>query len=325
MTKKRSPFGTLSDVKPQQVDFLWDPYIPSGMLTIMEGDPGIGKSYLTMYLAALLSKGGELPDGSRVRPGIVLCLSAEDDAAYTIRPRIDAMGGDPTKIRYLAEYSVFDDDGLQQMRDEVIKTQPALIIVDPLFAFVPSTVDIFKSNEIRKLLKDLSDVAMESDAAMIVVRHLRKSKGEKSIYQGVGSIDTIAAARSALLVGIDPEDPSLRVMTHLKHNLSAKGDSWAYELKVKREGSLPTLVWAGRSKLTADDLTGVSPVNSSAVDDAIEFLKSELAAGARPATSVTRKAQASGHSDRTIDRAKKVLGVRVKKGKDGWNWSLPSP
>lgn len=322
-TKKKSPFGTLSDVEAAKVEWLWEPLIPFGMVTIVEGDPGIGKSFLMMHLAALVSTGGKLPNGQRVRKGHVLAISAEDDAAYTVRPRIDAMGGDPERIRYLAEYSAFDDKGLAALRTEVLEHEPSLIIIDPLFAFVPSASDMYKPNEIRALLAQLAEVASESEAAMIVVRHLRKSSATKAICQGIGSIDVIGAARSALLVGIHPEDIDLRVVAHLEHNVAPRGDSWLYELDAKIEGQMPILQWRGKSNLTVEDLLGAQPSNQSAMDAAMTFLREELEDGPKPAKEVSDKAGAAGHAERTIQRAKDAIGIKSKKHKDGWLWSLP--
>lgn len=323
MTKKKSPFGTLSAVKPEKVDWFWEPYIPYKMLTIMEGDPGIGKSFLTMYLAALVSRGGTLPNGTKVRKGRALILSAEDDAAYTIRPRIDAMSGDPDRIRYLADYSPFDDDGLKALRTEMLEHEPSLIIIDPLFAFVPSASDMYKPNEIRGLLAQLAQVASEAEAAMIVVRHLRKSGASKALYQGIGSIDVIGAARSAVLIGIHPEDPEMKVMAHLKHNLAPRGDSWMYQLVAGSEGEMPALKWAGKSPITVEELLGAAPTGPSAHDAAMEFLRKELKDGPRPAKAVLGRAAAEGHAERTIERAKQAIRVKSEKGKDGWVWSLP--
>lgn len=321
MSKDREVFGTLGDVKTAKIRWFWRPLIPYGMLTILEGDPGIGKSYLTMHLAALTTVGGTLPSGDKLRKGTVLLMSAEDDPAYTIRPRIEAMGGDPDRVRYMAEYSAFDDKGLRVLRAEVEKTGPALILIDPLYAYVPSGNDLYKPNEIRPLLTELSAVAASTDAALIVVRHLRKSKSDKAIYQGAGSIDVIGAARSAVLVAVHPEEPNVKVVAHLKHNLAPRGDSWMYRLVSASDEEIPLVQWAGKTALTVDDLGG-PPTSQSAIDEGIEFLRNQLKDGPRPAKEVQGAAELAGHSPRTIDRAKKTIGVKAKKVKDQWIWSL---
>jgi hypothetical protein len=319
-----SPFATLIDVEPREIDWLWEPLIPRAMLTIMEGDPGIGKSFLATHLAALVSKGGRLPNAQRVLRGTALYLSAEDDPAYTIRPRVDAMGGDAARIRYLARYSVFDDEGLEALRTEVCANEPCLIIIDPLYAFVPSTADMYKPNEIRALLWQLSELAADVEAAIIVVRHLRKSRSDKALYQGVGSIDVIGAARSALLVSIHPEHSDLRVIAHLKHNLTPRGESWSFKLEEEGTSQTAILKWQGKSSLYAEDLSAASHSNS-ALAEAVTFLVKELQDGPRPAKAIREKGAASGHASRTIDRAKDELGIKSRKeSRGGWTWSLAS-
>ena len=198
-------FKTLADVEPEEVEWFWEPFIPYRMLTIMEGDPGIGKSYVTMHIAALASTGGRLPNGERLARQSVLYFSVEDDPAFTIRPRIDAMGGDPDRIRFQAKYCPFDDRGLKEARREVKESKPGLIVIDPLYSYVPADTEIYRPNQIRQLLGELNDLAVQSNAAVLVIRHLTKAKHDKAIYQGAGSIDVIGVARSALLVGEDPD------------------------------------------------------------------------------------------------------------------------
>src|SRR5262245_15192843 len=298
------------------------PIIPFGMVTIMEGDPGVGKSYLAMHIAAQVSIGGSLPGVERLKRGQVLYCSAEDDPAYTIRPRIDVMGGDPERIRFQARYSPFDDEGLSLLRREVRSFHPDLIVIDPLYAYVPSGTDMYKPNEIRALLADIGEIAASVGAAVLVIRHLTKAKREKAIYQGVGSIDVIAAARSAVLVAVHPEDDRLKVIAHVKYNLSPRGDSWLYELATNRSGALPVLAWRGKSNLTADDLLNPSHDGPSALEVATEFLREELKKGSKLATEMYAKANSRGIAKRNLDRARKQIKVRAIKTAKDWRWEL---
>jgi RecA-family ATPase len=318
----RSAFMTLSEVEPEEVDWFWEPLIPYRMLTIMEGDPGIGKSYLAMHIAAEASRGGRLPNGDRLHKQRVLYFSAEDDPAFTIRPRIDAMGGDPDRIRFQAKYSPFNDRGLRQARSEVRETKPDLIIIDPLYAYVPADTEMYRPNQIRQLLGELNDLASHSDAAVLVIRHLTKAKHDKAMYQGAGSIDVIGVARSALLVAEDPEDSDVKVVAHIKHNLSARGDSWAFKL-LQQEGQLPLVKWQGKSERTAEDLRGSPVERASARDAATEFLEEELEGGPMPAVEMSSAAEKRGIRKRTLDRAKAALGVITTKKGQSWFWSLP--
>lgn len=318
------PFADLSGVEPKKVKWLMRPLIPYGMVTIMEGDPGVGKSYLAMHIAVQVSIGGSLPMNEKVRRGRVLYMSAEDDPAYTIRPRIDAMGGDVERIRYMANYLTLDDEGIKKLMAEVRENPPALIIIDPLYAYVPSGQDMYRPNVIRSLLSQLSEVGQYADTAMLIIRHLTKSKRDKAIYQGAGSIDVIGAARSAFLVAKHPDDDTIKVVAHVKHNLSEKGPSWEYRLLEKEGASLPIVDWIGPSDLTAEDLLNASDGDrASALDEAIDFLREVLKDGPEPAEFVQREAGSKSISARTLDRAKEKVKVITKKPGKKWYWSLP--
>jgi archaellum biogenesis ATPase FlaH len=324
VSDSKEPFVDLSTIEAKEVDWLMPPLIPYGMITIMEGDPGVGKSYLAMHIAAQVSIGGTLPGVPKLRKGRVLYISAEDDPAYTIRPRIDAMGGDPQRIRIQADYTALDDDGLEQLMDEIRRKPPDLIIIDPLFAYVPSNADMYRPNVIRALLSELKEAAEYDETAILLVRHLTKAKRDKAIYQGSGSMDVIGAARSAFLVAQHPDDPDLKIVAHVKHNISERGQSWVYELVKQTEDGLPILKWVGTSNLTIDDLMGQDDGDrKSALDQAIDLLREELKDGPKLVATIEMKAQAKGIAKRTLDRARKELGVVPRKLKDGWMLSLP--
>ena len=158
----------------------------------------------------------------------------------------------------------------------------------------------------------------------MLVRHLTKAKRDKAIYQGMGSMDVIGAARSAFLVAQHPDDPSLKIVAHVKHNISERGQSWVYELVQETENGLPILNWVGPSDLTIEDLMGGDDGDrKSALDQAVDFLREELKDGSKPVAEIEAKGQALGIAKRTIDRARKEIGTEAKKGKGGWILSLP--
>lgn len=319
--KSKSPFISLSEVKPRKVDWFWKPYIPYGMITIMEGDPGQGKSYLSMHLASLISTGGLLPDGTRVTQGYVHYISSEDDASYTIRPRIDAMGGDPEYVRVLNADLAFDKEGLKTLRAELDEHEPEVIFIDPWVSFVPPETKLKDSNAVRSLIREIGQVAEDYNCAIVLIRHLTKMKHENALYQGGGTIDLIAAARSAIRVAAHPQDEDLRVMAHLKHNVGPRGVSRTYRLAQETEDSLPVVEFVGETDLSVDDLSGGGD-HKKPKDTAEEFLKRELADGPRPAAELIDLARKVGISERTLARAKKNLGVQGKQRKSGWWWSL---
>jgi hypothetical protein len=292
------------------------------MLTILEGDPGLGKSFLAMHISARVSTGGSLPGDKTLEPGSVLYMSAEDDPGYTIRPRIEAMGGDPAQVRFAARPLSFDDDGLRLLRREIAESTPQLIVIDPIYGFVPVGSNMYRPNKIRALLSELSRRAAGCDAAMVAIRHLTKAKSGNAIYQGVGAIDVIAAARSAILVAPHPEHEDQRVVAHVKHNLSARADSLVFDLTAA-DGGLPTLRWRGTTALTAEDLRNPGK-RTSAGEGAADFLRRELCTGRKSAQEMLALATGQGIAKRTLDRAKKELGVRSEKGGDVWFWELPA-
>ena len=317
-------FDTLDKVTAQKAEFLFYPFIIFGMICVIEGDPNIGKSYLVTWLACVVSIGGLLPDEQRAPCGRVLYLSAEDDPAYTIRPRVDAMGGDPSRIHYMKTDLLFDKHGLSEIREECQSFGIDVIVVDPLISFMPHGTDLHNSTDIRVVLGHLKRLAQDTGAAIVIVRHLTKTRREKAIYQGQGTVDVIAAARSACLIARHPEDTELKVMAHIKHNVSPQGPSYAFRLVSRREGKPPVLQWEGTVNVTPEELLAIHEPEAKAIDCAVEFLQDILSHRPMPASTIQRDAEARGISHRTIDRAKRELGVRARKDGKIWIWSLPN-
>jgi hypothetical protein len=314
----------LSEVEPLTVDWLWKPFIPYGMVSILEGDPGEGKSFLAMHIASQVSIGGSLPGKRKLKQGKVVYLTAEDDPAYTVRPRIDSMGGDPTQMLVQQDFLSLDDKGWEQLSQAVEDWKPKLIVVDPLFAYVPAGQDMYKPNVIRALLSRFKSLAEKTGAAVLVIRHLTKTKHEKAIYQGGGSVDVIGAARSAIRVIKNPDDPTERLVLHIKHNISERGQSWAYKLEAKGGRKVPEFRWVGPSSLTIDDImAGERGEEASALDRAVEYLRDELKDGPKPTKVVEDHAERHSISKRTLDRARQTLGIRPQKTKSGWQLALP--
>ena len=309
----------IGDVDRVEVEWVWHPYIPRGKLTLLEGDPGQGKSWITLAIATALSLGHGLPGEDKSRsPGRVLIMTAEDGLGDTVRPRLDDMGADVDRIYASETVDSFDDEGLDLLAHRAHVLRPDLIIVDPLVAYIGARVDIHRANETREVLARLAAIADETRSAVIAVRHLNKSSGGKAIYRGLGSIDFVAAARSVLLVGQDPEDITRGAVVHTKSNLAPTGESLGYRLS-PQDG----FAWTGPSSITADELLGTSD-GSGSVD---EFLLAELAEGPRRSTEIFAAGLEQGHSRRTLHRAKKRLNIiaeRVGFAPNAyWQWKLP--
>ena len=246
-------------------------------------------------------------------------MTAEDGLDDTVRPRLDALGADVSRVYASESVDSFDEEGLNLLENRAAKLDPDLIIVDPLVAYIGSRVDIHRANETRAVLARLAAIADQTPSAILAVRHLNKSSGGKAIYRGLGSIDFTAAVRSVLLVGQDPEDTTSGAVVHIKSNLAPTGESLGYRLS-PQDG----FVWTGPSNLTADELLGTSEGPSS-VD---EFLLAELAEGPRPSSEILEAGKEQGYSRPTLQRAKKRLNIpseRIGYGEDGrWQWNPPT-
>lgn len=294
-SSKKEKFINLSDVEAKDVEWLMPDFIPYNMTTIMEGHPGIGKSYLAMHIAAQISIGGRLPGTSKTEQGRVLYMSAEDDPSYTIRPRIDAMGGDPDQIRIQADYLALDDDGFEDLLDEIDQYPPQLIIIDPFFAYVPGDRDILRPNVIREYLSKLKTIAEYEEIAVLLIRHLTKTKRESAVLQGSGGIDFVGAARSAFLVSLHPEDDEIRVIAPVKSNLTDKKGGWMYRLVKDKPDDIPVLRWEGASDFSADSLHDQSGIErQSKLEEAVDFLEKNLGKGRMKATKVLKLAEVAG-------------------------------
>lgn len=324
VVEERDPFVELADIEPKKVKWLFEPFIPFSMISILEGDPGLGKSFLAMHIAALVSAGGRWPSGQKVKAANVLYLSAEDDNEYTIRPRMEAMGADLSRVVVLDEFISLDVDGLAAVQREIEKNPPALIVLDPMIAFMEAGGDPYRPTTIRPFLGALRKLAEVAGAAVLIIRHLAKARYGNALYQGAGSIDQVAAARSVMRVAPNPDDADQRVLAHVKHNLSARGTSFLFEV-VETADNGALVKWHGETDLTIDDLDGgASEEDSSTLDMAVSFLELALEDGPVLSTTLVKNAEARAISKRTLERAKKKLGVTAQKKKDGWYWSLPS-
>jgi hypothetical protein len=300
----------MADVQMEDVTWLWAPYIPIGKLTILEGDPGIGKSWITCAIASAVSTGHGLPNTTPTEPRNVLILTAEDGLADTLKPRLNALDADPSCIFAIDEPLVFDEVGLLYLEAVITNHQPVIVLIDPLFAYTGGKVDIHRANECRGITARLAAIAERRKCAMLAVRHLGKSRGNGfALNAGIGSIDIIAAARSVLLAGIDQNEPTRRAIVHTKSNLAPQGSAIGFTL----EGG--QFYWTGKSDLTAQGILshvfddgGVSRLN-----EAIDFLREALSLGEREVDEVKAEAKRCAIAEQTLRRARERLGISLRR------------
>ncbi len=330
----------LSTVQPQRVDWLWPGRIPLGKLTILDGDPGLGKSVLTLELAARVSRGDLMPfeatePGDECDPGGVLLLSAEDGLDDTIVPRLVAANADLDRCLSLSVIpDVQGGERLLQLPDDahVIaegarRMKARLIVVDPLTAFLGTETNTHKDSDCRRAFWPLAKVAEETGAAVVTVRHLNKAAGGSPIYRGGGSIAIIGAARSGLLVARDPDNPDLRVLATTKCNLAKEAASLSFSLESHAATGALRIRWGGPSAQTAASLLAVprDEEDRGALQEAAEVLTAILVNGPKLEKEVQAEARKASISGTTLRRAKRLLRVKSQKNSftGAWLWELP--
>jgi putative DNA primase/helicase len=324
----------VADVTPEAVTWLWDGRIPLGKITVLDGDPGLGKSTMLADLAARLSTGRPFPgEETGCAPASVLFIAHEDGIADTLRPRLDAAGADTTRIHVLEGFA--DDSesvrlpsipgDLASLENVINEHAVRLVVIDPLYAYLNSGTDSYSDHDVRSALAPLGAMATRTGAAVVLVRHLRKAGGASAIYRGGGSIGIIGIARAGLLLARDPEDENARVVACVKANLGPPPVSLAWRFA---GGTPPRVDWTGESKHSADTLVNVeleAADERSAGEEARSFLQATLEPGPLLTTEVFKQAKQAGIAEKTLRRAKAALGVEVHKtsfsGK--WEWELP--
>jgi hypothetical protein len=333
------------DMKP--INWLWPKRIARGKVHLAAGNPGLGKSQVTASIAAAVSTGGSWPDAqTQCTPGNVLFLSAEDDPADTMRPRLEAVNADLKRVFFvksvLAGYTgegkeihrgfclAQDLQALARAMRDIGNV--SLVVLDPISAYL-GDVDSHRNAEVRALLAPLSELAAESEAAIVAISHLNKTAGTEALMRITGSLAFVAAARSAYLVAQDPEDKNRRLFLPLKNNLAEDTSGLAFRITgvelQSPHGLIQTsrVAWEpGSILMTADEaIRTQDPEQRSALREAGEWLE-ELLENPMPAAEVLRRARKEGIAEKTLRRAAETLKVvRQKSGKGGWVWSLRIP
>jgi hypothetical protein len=304
------------------------PYLPRGTLTMLEGDPGLGKSSFCAAVCAAVTTRSKVP-WSKDRPdGTILILSAEDDPARVLKPRLTANGANTKRIRYARELFTLDERGIALLRAEIEESRPDLVIIDPIVAFLDSGSDLNDAVDMTRFLTDIDRVAREFDCALLVVRHLRKLRDGSAINQGLGSIALAGRVRSILLMGRHPSDPSLRAVAHSKSNYAAQGPTIVFSFE-PTDSEQPRVEWHDvDASISAQDLLGANVADPGRppkeLHDAMDFLRSQLSGGPKFGREIDLAAEARSISPATLRRARKALGLLQQRNGRQVLWSLPA-
>ncbi len=334
---------SLADVQPESVRWLWPGRVGLGKLTLLAGDPGLGKSFITLDMAARVSTGMPWPD-ARAEPnpaGGVVLLSAEDDPADTIRPRLDAAGADVSRIRLLQAVRHSDPEtgveleksfcltrDLQALELAVQQTPTCrLVVIDPITAYVGKT-DSHVNAEVRGLLAPLVELARRCGVAIVAVTHLNKASTMPAVYLAMGSLAFVAAARSVWAVTKDKDNATeRRLFLPVKNNLGNDRTGLAYRLEQTGNESAYVAWEPEPISVSADDALGERDKGDEQSDraQAAEWLRDALADGPVRSTDVIAQAKANGISEKTLRRGFHDMGGKPRKGSfdGGWYWELP--
>ena len=308
----------MSDVQSQTVDWLWYPFIPYGKLTIIQGDPGDGKTTLILNIAARLSKGEGLDNDMKVtEPVNIIYQTAEDGLGDTIKPRLLAAGADCSRVLVIDDSDQPLTMADARLEEAIVQTKAKMVVLDPIQGFLGAEVDMHRANEIRPLMKRVAVLAEKYHCAVILIGHMNKNSNGKSSYRGLGSIDFQAAARSVLIVGRVKDEPEVRVVCHTKSSLAPEGTSIAFRLD-KNNG----FEWIGEYEISADELLNGDGRGQKS-RKAKEFLLEILANGGMTQKKIAEEAETRGIKSKTLWNAKRELEIdSVKRGKQ-WYWMLP--
>jgi AAA domain-containing protein len=327
-----------SEVKPEDVKWLWENRIPLGKVTIFDGDPDLGKSAVALDLAARVTNGWPMPDGADpgYPPAGAVIVSLEDGVADTIRPRLEAAGAVLEKVRIVTTIKGAEGTertptlpvDLPAIEAAIHSVSAELVVLDPLVAMLAAKTDSFRDQDIRRVLAPVAALAEKTGVAVVCIRHLNKAGGQNPKYRGGGSIGIIGAARAAFLFGEKPREEGRYVFAPVKGNLWRRKPS-ALEYSIEDQGGQPVIAWCGASVHTAASLLAQpeSAEESNARAEAKRFLSEFLADGPRAVGEIKSEAGRAEISERTLVRARSQLGIRAEKvgfgGGQHWQWGLP--
>lgn len=299
----------MSDVELTPVDWLWKPYLPFGKLSVLQGNPGEGKTYFAMHLAAACTNGKLLPNMEHMEPFNVIYQTAEDGLGDTVKPRLIEAGADLDRVLVIDDSEVQLTLSDERIEKAIVENNARLVIIDPIQAYLGADVDMNRANEVRPIFMRLGQVAQRTGCAILLIGHLNKAAGMQSLQRGLGSIDIAAAVRSVLFIGKLKHDPTMRILTHEKSSLAPPGVSLAFSL-----GNEGGFRWVGEYDITADEmLSGIEPQRETKIQQAKDLICTLLAGGKQVLSEdIDKAALERGIPGRTVRDAKRELGDALK-------------
>ena len=299
----------MSDVELTPVEWLWKPYLPFGKLSVLQGNPGEGKTYFAMHLAAACTNGKLLPNMERMAPFNVIYQTAEDGLGDTVKPRLIEAGADLDRVLVIDDSEVQLTLSDERIEKAIIENNARLVIIDPIQAYLGADVDMNRANEVRPIFMRLGQVAQRTGCAILLIGHLNKAAGMQSLQRGLGSIDIAAAVRSVMFIGKLKHDPTMRILTHEKSSLAPPGVSLAFSL-----GDEGGFRWVGEYDITADEmLSGIEPQRETKTQQAKDLICTLLAGGKQVLSEdIDKAALERGIPGRTVRDAKRELGDALK-------------
>ena len=299
----------MSDVELTPVEWLWKPYLPFGKLSVLQGNPGEGKTYFAMHLAAACTNGKLLPNMERMEPFNVIYQTAEDGLGDTVKPRLIEAGADLDRVLVIDDSEVQLTLSDERIEKAIVENNARLVIIDPIQAYLGADVDMNRANEVRPIFMRLGQVAQRTGCAILLIGHLNKAAGMQSLQRGLGSIDIAAAVRSVMFIGKLKHDPTMRILTHEKSSLAPPGASLAFSL-----GDEGGFRWVGEYDITADEmLSGIEPQRENKTQQAKDLICALLAGGKQVLSEdIDKAALERGIPGRTVRDAKRELGDALK-------------
>lgn len=328
---------SLEEIQPLETDWLWEHYLPAGAISVLEGDPGLGKTQALLDMAARLSRGDSMPPHSAPndtysRRGSLI-LNAEDDPARTLRPRLEAAGADISRITLFREMAGFDGEetrpvslpgDLPYIKSMIEANDIGLVIIDPWVAYLDSSLSMNSDADVRRCLGQVATTAEETGAAFVLLRHLNKKSGLNAMYRGGGSIGITGAARAVFIVGQDPTDADGRILAPVKCNLAPEPPSLRFHIESVETTS--RVCWGDACEVSAAEILQTDrPGGGGKFAQAEDIISDALAHGPRGSNEVMQECEEAGISESTYHRARKSLGVKSKKIDFGGQWMLSLP